>query len=208
MALTATTTTALAARATSGTQNVRVPNSAPSPRHQLTDAQIWIIVCAEASVTDRQLADALGMGLSTVRNARWRVRRQGWTCAVRYTDCLHCGVPFTRRGHRDSRRDYHAQCRPEARRAIQSVIDRRRWNKMPCEARNILLDRLHDHQADHQAASLMTAKQHMTRWTADEDTMLVERAGEPLHMLARDLGRTLLAVQSRRWKLRDRGLLD
>ena len=49
--------------------------------------------------------------------------------------------------------------------------------------------------------------QHMTRWTTEEEAVLIERAGEPLHVLARDLGRTLLAVQARRWKLRERGVL-
>ncbi len=183
-------------------------SSARGRRQQLTDAQSWSIVCAKPSVTDRQLAAALGVRASTVHAARWRLRREGWTCAVRYTDCLHCGVPFTRRGRRDSRRDYHDQCKPAARRTIQSAIDRRRWEEMPPEACNVILDRLHQHQAEHQAASQKRAVQHMTRWTADQDAELIERSGEPLHVLARDLGRTLLAVQARRWKLRGRGLLD
>jgi hypothetical protein len=50
--------------------------------------------------------------------------------------------------------------------------------------------------------------QHMTRWTEGEDAVLIHRAGEPLHVLARDLGRTLYAVRARVWNLRDRGMLD
>lgn len=177
-------------------------------RQQLTDAQSWIIVCADRSVSDQQLADALGLRVSTVHAARWRFRRQGWTCAVRYAVCRHCGKACTRRGHRDSRRDYHDTCRPEARRAIQSAIGRRRWEGMSPEARNVRLDRAHEHEAEHQAVSQKTAVQHMSRWTAEEEAVLIERAGEPLHLLARDLGRTLWAARARRWKLRQRGLLD
>lgn len=172
------------------------------------DAQSWIMLCAEASVSDAQLAESLGLKVSTVHAARWRFRRQGWTCAVRYTPCRHCGVPFTRRGRRDSRRDYHDDCRPESRRAIQSAIDRRRWKRLSTEARNAILDRAHEHEAEHQAASQKTAVQHMSRWTEEEEAVLIERGGEPLHSIARDLGRTLWAVRARRWKLRERGLLE
>lgn len=177
-------------------------------RQQLTDAQSWIIVCAAPSVMDSQLAESLGVRASTVHAARWRFRRQGWTCAVRYVPCRHCGVPFTRRGRRDSRREYHDGCRPEARRAIQKRLDRRRWERMPPEARNVILDRAHDDEAEHQAASQKTAVQHMSRWKEHEEAVLIDRAGEPLHLLARDLGRTLWAVRARVWKLRERGLLD
>lgn len=177
-------------------------------RQQLTDAQCWIIVCADASVTAQQLAEALGVRVSTVHAARWRLRREGWACAVRYVTCRACGGAFTRRGRRDSRREYHDGCKPEARRAIQGAIDRRRWEKMTPEARNVILDRVHEHEANHQEASRTTAVQHMSRWTADEDAALIERAGEPVHLLARDLGRTLYAVRARVWKLRERGLLD
>jgi biotin operon repressor len=177
-------------------------------REQLTDAQSWIIVCADSALSDEQLADALGVRVSTVHAARWRFRRRGWTCAVRYTTCLHCGEAFTRRGRRDSRREYHDGCKPEARRGIQSAIDRRRWEKMTPEARNVILDRAHEHEAEHQVASQKRAVQHMSRWTADEDAALSERAGEPVHLLARDLGRTLYAVRARVRTLRERGLLD
>lgn len=177
-------------------------------RKLLTDEQSWIILCTDASVSDGQLADALGVPVSTVHAARWRFRRQGWTCAVRYTLCLHCGAPLIRRGRRDSRRHYHDACRPEARRVVQRAIDRRRWERMPAEARNVVLDRAHEHEAGHQAASQASATQHMSRWTDDEDVVLIERAGEPLHRLARDLGRTLWGVRGRRWKLRQRGVLE
>ena len=78
---------------------------------------------------------------------------------------------------------------------------------MPAEARNVVLDRAHENEADHQAESRKTAVQQLSRWTADDDAVLIERAGEPLHILARELGRTLWAARSRRWKLRQRGAL-
>jgi len=79
---------------------------------------------------------------------------------------------------------------------------------MPTEARNIILDRAHEHDANHQEASRTAAVQHMARWTADEEAVLIKRMGEPVHLLARDLGRTLYAVRARLGKLRERGLLD
>lgn len=176
-------------------------------RKQLTDQQSWVIVSTDSSVPDRQIANALEVRFATVHAARWRFRRQGWSCAVRYTDCRHCGVPLTRRGHRDSRRQYHDECRPEARTELQRAIDHRRWERMAPEARNRVLDRAHEHEADHQAASQALAVRHRARWTEDDDAILIEPAGEPAHAIARDLGRTLWAVRSRRLKLRQRGAL-
>lgn len=46
-------------------------------RQQLTDAQNWLIVSADLSVSDKQLAEALGHRVSTVHAARWRLRRDG-----------------------------------------------------------------------------------------------------------------------------------
>ena len=92
--------------------------------------------------------------------------------------------------------------------ALQRAIDRRRWEQLSPEARNVALERAHDHEANHLAASQKSAVQHVSRWTAEDDAVLIERAGEPLHILARDLGRTLWAARSRRWKLRQRGELE
>ncbi|CAA9265689.1 MAG: hypothetical protein AVDCRST_MAG93-2398, partial [uncultured Chloroflexia bacterium] len=58
------------------------------------------------------------------------------------------------------------------------------------------------------AASLASAVQHTSRWSEDDDAVLIERTGEPVHRIAHDLGRTLWAVRARRWRLRQRGLLD
>lgn len=79
---------------------------------------------------------------------------------------------------------------------------------MAPEVRNVVLDRAHEHEAGHQAASQATAVQHLKRWTDDDDATLIERAGEPVHVIARDLGRTPWAARGRRWKLRGRGLMD
>lgn len=49
------------------------------------------------------------------------------------------------------------------------------------------------------------ARSHGRRWTAADDRVLIERADEPAHVLAIDLGRTLFAVRSRRHILRERG---
>lgn len=72
------------------------------------------------------------------------------------------------------------------------------------EERNVVLDRTHAHEAEHQAASQRTAVHPKSRWTKDDDTVLLNRADEPVHVIARDLGRTLRAVRARRWRLRQR----
>ena len=56
---------------------------------RLTDAQLWAIVCADPAVTNRQLADALGLLRQQVNGARWRLRRCGWSCPVSSTICQH-----------------------------------------------------------------------------------------------------------------------
>lgn len=57
----------------------------------LSDAQNWIIVSAADDVYTVVLARALGAPYNTVNNARWRYRREGWTCGVQYVTCEHCG---------------------------------------------------------------------------------------------------------------------
>lgn len=44
---------------------------------------------------------------------------------------------------------------------------------------------------NHQASSHEAASQHMSRWAADEESALIEHDGGPLHLFARELGRTL-----------------
>jgi hypothetical protein len=71
----------------------------PGISARLTDDQLWTIVCTDPAISNRQLADDLGANVSTVTHARRRLRRDGWTYAVSYTTCRHCGRPLTRQGN-------------------------------------------------------------------------------------------------------------
>ncbi|MBA2276237.1 MAG: hypothetical protein H0W06_00620 [Chloroflexia bacterium] len=60
---------------------------------------------------------------------------------------------------------------------------------------------------EHQPASIAAATQSQTRWTDDEDAVLIERHDAHAYVLARELRRTLYSVRHRRDRLRRRGLL-
>ena len=55
--------------------------------------------------------------------------------------------------------------------------------------------------------TVASARSSGLRWTDADDLELIDRADEPAHVLAVDLGRTLFAVRSRRHVLRRRGRL-
>ncbi len=80
-----------------------------------------------AGIDDVALGDLIGVKPSTVRNARARFRRAGWSCQVAYTTCDHCQEAMLRRRHRTSRARYHPDCRPPRwmRRSRPSVSPRR-----------------------------------------------------------------------------------
>ena len=98
----------------------------PGVSARLTDDQLWAIVCADPSITNRQLAETLGAHGNTVTHARRRLRRHGWTCSVSYTTCRHCGAAVTRQGNGQERRTYHPACRPVAVQQTLHGVYRRR----------------------------------------------------------------------------------
>ena len=83
-----------------------------------SDAASCVIVSA-AEVDAATLDEILGMEGNTVRNARARFRRVGWSCRVGCVACAHCGELHVPRGHRTGRAVYHSACRLASRREIQ-----------------------------------------------------------------------------------------
>lgn len=169
-------------------------------RTQLTDLQIWTLLNAP-DMTDVELAAVLGVKTSTVHGARWRLRRNGWTCSVRYAPCRLCGDTATLRG-RSVKHAYHSHCRPAARRQIQQRLD---------EARPVMpeqVKRFHQWTDEAQQRSRTTATRTWARWTKDEDDILIALANRPLEVSCEELGRTLYAVNARRVVLRRRGRIS
>ena len=168
---------------------------------QLSDAAMWLIVCHPGG-TAPELAVMLGTSASRVRNARYRFRREGWSCRVAYVPCMACGERVTVGGHVRRDRVYHARCRPEARRQIQQRLDHRRWEQADEHARRRLFAKRLAYDDRYQATTRQAATRHGARWSREEDAVLIEQEDSPDQELAQALGRSLKAVRSRQGKLR------
>ncbi len=178
------------------------PRDARNAR-QLSDAAMWFIVC-HPGLPAPELAVLLGASANTIRNARYRFRREGWCCRVSYVPCAACGEPVTIDGHVRRNRAYHPACRTEARRSIQQGLDQRRWEQADVHERTRLLAKRKAYDEHYQTVTRSTASRHGARWSREDDAVLDERDGEPAYRLAQALGRTLKAVRSRQGKLRQR----
>jgi hypothetical protein len=64
--------------------------SAPMSHEQMAHLVDLISIGASA----RDVAEALGVPLSTARGAIYRVRKQGWATPIAVTDCAICHDPF------------------------------------------------------------------------------------------------------------------
>lgn len=168
---------------------------------QLSDAAMWYIVC-HPDLRSQELAVLLDTSANRVRNARYRFRREGWSCRVAYVSCTACGEPVTVGGHVRRDRVYHSGCRPEARRQIQRRLDHQRWEQADLHARSRLLAKRVAYDDRYQATTRQTATRHGARWSPEDDAVLIEQADTPDYELAQALGRTLKAVRSRQGKLR------
>jgi len=179
----------------------------PGVSVRLTDAHLWAIVCADPTVSNRQLAAQLDAAGGTVTHARRRLRRHGWTCPVSYTSCRYCCRPLTQRGRGRRRNIFHPDCKPAAVRVRRRGADRRRWEALPVEDRRDRLARVRAFEDEYQEATKATARQRHARWTDADDAVLIARTDTPAPVLAAELGRTLYGVYRHRDRLRERELL-
>ena len=175
----------------------------------LSDAQNWVIVSTADDVPTAVLARALCTPYNTVNNARWRYRRDGWTCGVQHVACEECGDVLTNDLPANARRRYHPRCRVPGLRRVWGSGHVRRWAVKSEAEREAIRDRGTIYQADAQAASLPGAKNRGAFWSAAEDANLLERVDlDSTATLARALGRTYRAAIARRRTLRIRGVLE
>jgi len=175
----------------------------------LTDDQCWLIACAPDDVSTASLARVLGASYSTVNNARWRFRREGWTCGVAYVRCEYCGEGLTNDLPANARRRYHPACKAPGLRHVLRMGHVRRWQEMDAERRAQIGERGTRYQIDAQEATLSDAVNRRALWTAEEDAYVLTRmATDSTLTIATALGRTYHSVRSRRATLRRKGILD
>ncbi len=53
----------------------------------LTDEEIWMLLCAPRSTSSRDLATSHGLPLAQVMGVRLYYPRNAWTCPVDYVPC-------------------------------------------------------------------------------------------------------------------------
>ncbi|MGI8404390.1 MAG: hypothetical protein ACR2OE_06445 [Thermomicrobiales bacterium] len=175
----------------------------------LSDAQNWAIVSAADEMSTAVLARALGVGYSTVNNARWRYRREGWTCGVQYVACEECGGVLTNDLPANARRRFHPGCRAQGRERVVRAGHVRRWAVKSEFQREAIRDRGTAYQADAQAASMPVAVNRGALWSAAEDAYLLERVDlDSTATLAKALGSTYCSVIGRRHTLRVKGIIE
>ena len=81
---------------------------------------------------------------------------------------------------------------------------RERWPSLPAEIRAAALEALHARHRHDQALTRSRADRAGQRWAADEDELVLARSTEPARELALELGRSVSAIQRRRYLLRQR----
>lgn len=96
---------------------------------------------------------------------------------------------------------YCPGCRPAVRRA---TTDRHHAMR---ESNSIDLDRAHRWTRQVQERTAAKATQRHAPWTERDDLVVIALASMPIEETCDLLGRSLLSVQQRRWKLRRRGKL-
>ncbi len=161
----------------------------------LTDDEIWTLICAPRSTSSRDLATSLGLLLAQVMRVRLQVRCDGWTCPVDHVPCTVCGEPMTIARASAGSSPHHERCRPAlpitvgAIRAIQS--DRKRY--LPKVPRH----------------SSIPGGRKFIKWTDEEDAVVIAHTPNiSARAIGRMIDRTEASVRTRRTRLRLDGRMD
>jgi len=158
----------------------------------LTDEDIWHLVCAPRSASSRDLAISHGLPLAQVMRVRLQFRRDAWACRVQYVPCIVCGECMAITRATAGSTPHHPQCRPAQGGAIRAIqADRQRY--LPCVPRR----------------TSKNGSRTALHWTEEEDALLIAQpASESIKSIARTLERTEASARSRRTKLRLEGRID
>ncbi len=158
----------------------------------LTDEDIWHLVCAPFSTSSRELAITHGLPLAQVMRIRLHYRREPWTCPVDYLPCSVCGELMTIARVTAGPTPHHAQCRPAPGEAMRAVrADRQRY---------LLGGPRH---------SSIPGGRRYIRWTEEEDAVVIAHTPNiSARAIGRMIDRTEASVRSRRTRLRLDGRID
>jgi hypothetical protein len=151
-------------------------------RTPLTDPQVWTVLPLPRA-SDEELPAMLGTKVSAVHNARWNLALKGWTCSIRYAPCRHCGelatLPGASRTHA-----YHAKCRPLALAEELRRLDADRPVTPEKIAKILEWGHALQEQTRHEATNAYT------RWTEDEDVVVLPLMDLPLVETCEELRRS------------------
>ena len=158
----------------------------------LTDEDIWHLVCAPFSTSSRELATSHGLPLTQVMRVRVHYRREAWTSPVTYVSCTVCGEPMTIARASAGSSPHHVRCLPTQVEAIRAITsDRQRY--LPNVPRH----------------SSIPGGRTYVRWTAEEDAVVIAHTAiATARAIGRMIDRTEASVRTRRSRLRLDGRID
>jgi len=99
---------------------------------------------------------------------------------------------------------YHSTWEVETSQKVSRERQRKYRSGYTVEEMSVLLEDAHQHTAKGQELTLGRDHRRHERWTSGEDAALMADMAPPDHELALELGRTLLAVRTRRHVLKMR----
>jgi hypothetical protein len=159
----------------------------------LTDEQLWAIL-NELDTHYTELGPRLGTSLEAVRLAQYRMKRNGWSCKIRYGTCRFCGRPMTVRV-RSSAYAYHRECKP----AATSALKRQREDAAEVEERS---EYFRNWLLRQQEESKGAATKYRAPWTEEDDQVVLEMMEKPVAETCQVLHRTVYGIIARRHRLR------
>jgi hypothetical protein len=159
----------------------------------LTDEQLWVIL-NELDTHYTELGPRLNTSLEAVRLAQYRMKRNGWSCKIRYGTCRYCGKPMTVRV-RSHAYAYHRECKPVA----TSMLKRQRESAAEVEERT---EYFRNWLLRSQEQSKATATKYRAPWTEEDDQVVLEMMEKPVEESCQILRRTAYGIIARRHRLR------
>ena len=200
---------------------------------RLTESDYDLVLRLAGQISATELARQLGRNYWTVVHAVRQILAGKFRCQLTWTPCSECGDliagPAGRTAHPECKRKrivrqarerrkrlpgqstpYVAQYRkrnPDAAQLLREQEKTKRrelWPDLPLTIRQAQLAKVHQADARDYPVTLARASARGSRWTADEDAIVLKRLGDPARDVALQLGRTLWAVRGRRVRLRSR----
>jgi hypothetical protein len=180
-------------------QSLRCYDAIMSPKGKpLTDEQYAAIAWADPSESSAALSRRLGVEYETVRLFRQRMARAGgWECELVVLTCPECDKPLMAAAYQSgaTRRRRHPDCQ-------RTHLARHKRDR----ARRVARERGHQrtlavmretYQRNPPQTGAYAFRDHVP-WTPEEDARLLETMQLPAQEMAKELGRSLASIYTRR----------